>query len=311
MAAPIKPAPIKPAPIKPAAPTAARSGILLLVLALSLAAFGGALMKTLTGELSPMLIGWVRFTGFFLIITPVALARVGRRALRPPRPGVQIVRGLLHAASNVCFVSGVFYLNFADAIAILYVYPFLMVMMAPAVLGERVSVTGWLGVAGGFGGVLLVMRPDFQSFDIGAILVLTAGFLIALQMLLNRKLGVLSDPTVISMWGALAAALVLSLTLPFVWQPITAPQLGILALTALTGAISHTLMILAFSRAPASDLAPFTYSEIVSAVLIGLVMFGTLPDMVSWSGIALITLSGVIVARAQAARIVLRRQPKI
>ena len=155
------------------------------------------------------------------------------------------------------------------------------------------------------------MRPDFQSFDIGAFLVLAAGALIAIQMLLNRKLGVLADPTVISMWGALAAAFALSLALPFVWQPITAGQFGILALTALTGAISHTLMIMAFAQAPASDLAPFTYSEIVSAVLIGFIMFGTLPDLMSWSGIGLITLSGIIVGRAQAARIVLRRQPKI
>jgi drug/metabolite transporter (DMT)-like permease len=130
-------------------------------------------------------------------------------------------------------------------------------------------------------------------------------------MLLNRKLGVLADPTVISMWGALAAAGALTLTLPFVWEPITAAQLGILALTALTGAISHTLMIMAFARAPASNLAPFTYSEIVSAVLIGFIMFGTLPDLISWSGIGLITLSGIIVARAQAGRLVLRRQPKI
>lgn len=290
--------------------TATRSGILFLVIGLSLASLGGALMKSLSGELPPMLIGWVRFTGFFLIIAPVALMRVGRSALRPPRLFVQVVRGLFHAASNVCFVSGVYYLNFADAIAILYVYPFLMVLLAPSVLGERVSLIGWLGVAGGFAGVLLVMRPDFQGSEIGAILVLAAGFLIALQMLLNRKLGVLADPTVISMWGALSATCALTLTLPFVWQPITAAQFGILALTALTGAISHTLMILAFARAPASDLAPFTYTEIVSAVLIGLIMFGTLPDTLSWAGIALITLSGVVVARSQAARIVARRQPK-
>jgi len=289
----------------------ARGGILILVLGLSLAALSGAIMKTLTGDLPPLLIGWVRFAGFCLIIAPVALMRVGRRALRPPRLGIQVIRGLFHAASTVCFIIGVNTLNFADAIAILYVYPFLMVLMAPAILGERVDMAGWLGVAGGFGGVLLVVRPEFQNFDSGAVFVLVAGFFVALQMLLNRKLGVLSDPTVISMWGALVAFCVLSLALPFVWQPISAAQLGLLALTALTGAISHTMMILAFSRAPASDLAPFTYSEIVSAVLIGVVMFGTLPDALSWAGIALIVLSGVIVARVQAGRTVLRRQPKI
>jgi len=289
----------------------ARSGILLIVLGLSMAALTGALMKSLTSELSPMLIGWFRFTGCFLIMVPFALARVGRRAFQPPRIGIQIMRGLLLAIGTLSFMTGVRHLDFADAIAILYVYPFLMTLMAPLVLGERVSAIGWVGVFGGFGGVLLVVRPEFRNFDVSALFVLFTGFLVALQMLLNRKLGTLSDPVVISMWGALVASLVVMLTLPFAWQPVTAAQLGILALTAMTSAISQTLIILALSRAPASDLAPFTYAEIVSAVLIGLVMFGTLPDMLSWAGIGLITLSGIVVARAQAGRTVLRRQPKI
>ena len=291
--------------------SSARNGILLIVLGLSMAALTGALMKSLTSELSPMLIGWFRFTGYFLIMVPIALARVGRRAFKPPRVGIQIMRGLLLAVGTLSFMTGVRDLDYADAIAILYVYPFLMTLMAPLILGERVSAIGWVGVFGGFGGVLLVVRPEFRNFDVSALYVLFTGFLVALQMLLNRKLGTLSDPAVISMWGALVASLVVMLTLPFGWQPVTAAQLGILALMALTSAISQTLMIMAFSRAPASDLAPFTYSEIVSAVLIGFVMFGTLPDTLSWAGIGLIMLSGVVVVRAQAARAVVRRQQKI
>ena len=135
--------------------------------------------------------------------------------------------------------------------------------------------------------------------DAHALFVLCTGAMVALQMLMNRKLGVLADPSVISMWGAMIAALVLLFALPFVWEPIGANQLGIVALMALTSAASQTMMILALARAPASDLAPFTYSEIVAAVLIGLVMFGTLPDVLSWVGIGLIILSGVAVARAQ------------
>jgi drug/metabolite transporter (DMT)-like permease len=290
---------------------AARGGILLIVLGLSIAAFTGALMKTLTTDLSPLLIGWFRFTGAFLILVPFALARAGRKAFRPPRIGIQILRGVFLVVGNLSFMTGVRYLDFADAIAILYVYPFLVTLMAPMILGERVSLIGWLGVIGGFGGVLLVMRPEFRNFDVSALFVLLTGFLVSLQMLLNRKLGVLSDPSVISMWGSLIASLLLLLALPFAWQPVTAVQLGILALMALTSAISQTLIILALSRAPASELAPFTYGEIVAAVLIGFTMFGTLPDAVSWSGIALIIFSGIVVARAQAGRTVLRRQPKI
>lgn len=288
----------------------AHSGILLVVVGLSLAALTGALMKTLTAEMSPLLIGWFRFTGYFLIMLPFALARAGRRAFWPPRPGIQVLRGLFLAVGNISFMFGVRGLDYADAIAILYVYPFLMTLMAPVVLAERVSLTGWAGVFGGFAGVLLVIRPAFGNLDIHALFVLCTGCLVAAQMLMNRKLGVLSDPAVISMWGALIAALVLLTALPLVWIPVNLWQLGILALMAFVSAASQTMMILAFSRAPASDLAPFTYSEIVSAVLIGLVMFGTLPDALSWGGMGLIILSGVVVARAQG-RMVLRRQPKI
>ncbi|MDH3666323.1 MAG: DMT family transporter [Paracoccaceae bacterium] len=287
-----------------------RSGIVLIIAAMSLAAFTGALMKSLTDTMSPMLIGWFRFTGFFIIILPIALARVGRAAFRPPRIGIQVMRGVFQVAGNLTFMFGVMGLAFADAIAILYVYPFLMTLLAPSVLGERVSAAGWLGVFGGFAGVLLVVRPNPSGLDAHALFVLCTGLLVALQMLLNRKLGVLADSSVIAMWGALIASLLLVTTLPFVWTPVAPGDYGIIVLMAFTSAASQTMMILAMSRTPASDLAPFTYTEIVSAVLIGLVMFGTLPDALSWAGIGLITLSGVLVARAQG-RISLRRQPKI
>jgi len=288
----------------------AKSGILLIIVGLSMAALTGALMKTLTSDMSPMLIGWFRFTGYFLIMVPIALYRVGPRAFRPPRPGIQVMRGLFLVVGNLCFMFGVRGLDFADAIAILYVYPFLMTLLAPAVLGERVSTMGWVGVFGGFAGVLIVIRPEFGHIDVHALFVLATGTLVALQMLLNRKLGTLADPAVISMWGAMVPALVLLATLPFVWVPVGSREIGTVVLMAFTSAASQTMMILALARAPASDLAPFTYAEIVSAVLIGLVMFGTLPDALAWAGIGLIILSGVAVARAQG-RMSLRRQPKI
>ena len=277
---------------------------------MSLAAFTGALMKSLTDTMSPMLIGWFRFTGFFIVILPVALARVGRAAFSPPRIGIQVMRGVFQVGGNLTFMFGVMGLAYADAIAILYIYPFLMTLLAPSVLGERVSAAGWFGVFGGFVGVLLVVRPSLGGLDAHALFVLCTGILVALQMLLNRKLGVLADSSVIAMWGALIASLLLMTTLPFVWTPVAPGDYGIIVVMAFTSAASQTMMILAMARAPASDLAPFTYTEIVSAVLIGLVMFGTLPDTLSWAGIGLITLSGVLVARAQG-RISLRRQPKI
>ena len=289
---------------------AVRSGILLIILGLALAAFGGSLMKLATESLSPFIVGWFRFSGYFIILLPIALFRVGRSAFTPPRMGVQIIRGLLMSAGTLLFMFGVAGLDYADAIAILYVYPFLMTLLAPALLGERVSATAWLGVFGGFIGVLLVVRPGFESINIHAVFVIGTGLMVALQMLVNRKLGVLADPTVISTWGAMVAALVLLPAVPVFWAAIEPNVIWVLIAIPFTTAASQTMMILAMARAEASILAPFTYSEIIAAIVIGLIMFGTIPDALSWLGIGLITLCGILVARAKAVE-AQRRQPKI
>ncbi|MHC8510367.1 MAG: DMT family transporter [Rhodospirillales bacterium] len=294
----------------PAAVSPKTLGIVIIIAGLSMAAMTGALMKLLTDDMPPLLVAWVRFVSYFLIIAPFALRRVGMRAWRPPGARIQVLRGVLLTAGNILFIYGVTGLDYADAIAILYVYPFIMTLLAPMVLGERPGLVGWLGCAGGFAGVLAVARPDFGDIDTHAVLVFGAGCMVALQMLLNRKLGVISDPFVVSMWGALIPALALSFAAPFVWRPIGQEHLVIIAVMAVTTAASQTLMILAMSRAKASDLAPFTYTEIASAALIALVMFGTWPDAIASAGIGLIILSGVAVARVQG-RIALRRQQKI
>lgn len=291
--------------------SALNSAILLVVFALSLAALSGALMKGLADELPVAVIVALRFLGYFAMIVPLALWRAGRAAFRPARPLMQVGRGFLMALSTAAFVAGARGLDYADAIAILYVYPFLITLMAPWVLGERVSPVAWAGVFGGFLGVMLVMRPDFASISVSALYVLICAVSVSAQMLLNRSLGKLTDPMVTSMWGAGVAMLLLGSQLPWYWVPLSWTQALILVLLAAIAAISQTLVVLAFARAPAAELAPFTYVEIVAGVIYGLALFGTWPDAFSLAGIALIIVSGVLVAQARSGRLFLRRHPKI
>lgn len=286
-------------------------GIAMIVAGLSAAAFSGALMKLLADTMPALLIVWFRFGGYFLLMLPVVLWRSGRRVLPIPRPGMQLVRGLCMVGATVLFVSGARTLNFADAIAILYAYPFFLTLLAPWLLGEKVSLAVWAGVAGGFLGVLLVVRPSFNGIGLDAVMVLGCALLITSQLIINRKLGAVADPLVTSCYGAGVALLATSPGLPWFWQPVPVENWGILALLGLTGAISHTAIVLAFARTAASDLAPFTYAELISAVLFGWLIFGTLPDWVSWTGIGLISVSGIAVARAMAVRNIPRRVPRI
>jgi len=292
-------------------PAETRQGIILIVVGLIVASFAGAIMKILTEDLSPIQITWIRFFGYTLIMLPIVMIRFGRSALKPARPGIQVIRGITMAGATVAFITGVQTVDFADAIAILYAYPFLLVLLAVMFLGERVNLAGWLGIFGGFIGVLLVMRPEFKSFNSGTMWVFLSAIIISIQLALNRKLGTLSHPLVTSFWGALTATIVLSFFLPFNWQPIGMDILWLITMLVICGCINHTLIVFSFAKATASTLAPFTYFEIVAAVAIGYFMFGTLPIWISWVGIFLITISGLIVARSLPSRETPQRSPKI
>lgn len=267
-------------------------------------------MKMMTTQMEPVMIAWLRFMGYFILLLPLAMWRSGLQALTPPRPVIQVIRGVLLAIGNVSFIIGVQYVDFADAIAILYVYPFLMILFAPLVLGEKVASSAWFGVIGGFTGVVLVMRPDLFDLDIHALLIVMTGLMVSFQMLINRKLGVLADPIVISMWGGLTATLALTPFLYNIWIPIAEWPYMMLIGLAIISALAQVFMVMGFARGEAGLLAPFTYSEIVSAVVIGLAFFGTWPDMLALTGIILIIISGIMVAHSQD-QLTLRRREKL
>ena len=294
-------------------PGTLKSGLVPLLAGLGLAALSGAVMKGLSDELPAFLIVWVRFLGFAALMVPVVLWRTGAaRMLKPVMPWAQVLRGGMMAVGTACFIIAARTLDFAEAITLLYIYPFLITLLAPFFLKEPPRLTTFLGVTGGFLGVLLVARPSADGLAVaGTPFALAAGALIAGQMILNRRLGGAVDPLLTSFWGACVVTVLVTPAAPFLWQAVTAGQAGRLALIAAMAAVSQTLVTIAFSRSPAADLAPFTYIEIIAAVGIGFAFFGTLPDALSFLGMAIIIASGVTVARVQRGRITARRQPKI
>ena len=286
-------------------------GILLVIAALSLAAFSGAIMKLLGEQLSPFQVSWFRFAGMSLMLLPYLVYRYGVAGLWPARPLVQLLRGLTMAGGTTAFVIGVATVDYADAIAILYAYPFVLVILAVLFLGERAGWPVWIGVGCGFIGVLLVMRPEFDRFDSGNLYIFACAIIIGIQLTLNRKLSIVSPPLVTAFAGAVCAALSLTLLLPANWSPIPDEAWWPIFLLVLSGGANQTMLVFAFAHADASTLAPFTYSEIVSAVIFGFLFFGTLPSLLSWAGILLITAGGIYVARALHLQNVSRRVPKV
>ncbi len=283
----------------------------MVMLGLSIAAFSGAIMKLLGDQLSAFQVAWFRFFGMSLLLAPYLIWKYGLKGLKPSRPLIQMIRGLTMAGGTSLFVLGTKTVDFADAIAILYAYPFLLVIIAVLFLGERTTWTVWIGIITGFIGVLLVMRPEFNQVNIGTVYVFICAMIVGIQMALNRKLGAVSPPLITAFSGAICATIALTFLLPGSWQPIPADTWPYIALLVFSGAFNQTLLVYAFAHADASTLAPFTYFEIVSAVIFGYLFFGTLPTTQSWAGILLITCGGIYVARVLHLSNISRRVPKI
>lgn len=275
-------------------------GIALMIGAVSLGAVNGALFKALTPLLNETMIAWTRYAAIFVVLLPIALARNGAGLLKPQQPWLQLTRGLLQCVATWSFVAAVVGMPVADAIALIYVYPFMVTAMAPAVLGERVPIAAWIGVIGGFAGVVIVMQPDLAGINSFALLAVLCGVSIGFITLIGRKLAFGSDPLASATYSALTGTILFALPLPWTWQPVGGEAFLYIVLLGVISATNQWMMLDAFRHASASVLAPFGYAEIVAGVIVGFLWFGEVPGAAVWIGIAVIILSGVLVTRMRA-----------
>ena len=279
-----------------------------------------ALVKYFTDIYDVFLLLWARFFFHFILLGGLALSLHGQRAIHPlipsmgDRPWMQLLRGICLACASLLFFVSLRHLPLADAIALIFVFPLIITALAPFVLGEKVGIHRWGAVAAGFLGVCIIIRPGFAGFSWNNLLPLFAGLALALYLLLNRKLSN-SAPLVVSL-AVIAApgAILFTLGVPLVWQTPQPQHLWIFPLIGLLGAGGHFCYIQAYTKAPASVLAPFGYLEIPVAVLCGWVVFRDFPDIITWTGIAILASSGLYILhrehRADARGALTRRRPR-
>lgn len=256
-----------------------------------------AAAKDLGGQgYPPVLTAWARFALSAVVLSPVLLKRGAVKQMTGPGAGMQIVRAVMLATATVLFFSALVTMPMADALAVYFIYPFLITLLAPFVLNETVGLRRFLAVLIGFCGSLLIIRPGFQEVPTGVYYVLGACVCFALFNLLTRRLTGMSDPWLTVFYQSIVGAVVLT---PFVfshWHTPDTAALGLMALMIFAAIIGHWLLIKAYEQAPASHLAPFGYFEMLSTVTLGYLWFGDLPDALTWAGIAVIILTGVYIS---------------
>ena len=245
-----------------------------------------------------------RFVVQAALMLPVVLAM--GLSLRMSRRAVVLTfwRALTAILSTYCFVAAVRVMPIADALAIVFVEPFIILLIGKLALGEQVGPRRLGASVVGFAGALLVIQPSFATFGAVALFPLATALFFALYMLITRRLSRETHPVTMQFHTALFAAV---LTFPALlvggaagsWQfSLVAPE-GIFWLwvfcVGLAATVSHMAITYALAFAPSATLAPLHYLEIVTATLFGFLVFGDFPNGLTWAGIAVIVASGLYV----------------
>jgi drug/metabolite transporter (DMT)-like permease len=243
---------------------------------------------------------WLRYVLQTLVMMAIFLPRIGMRLVRTSAPGLQVVRGLMLVVSSVVFVLALLHMQIAEVASIVFLAPIIVALAGGPLLGERVGPRTWLALAGGFTGVLLIIRPGGGAFTWWALLPLACAFLFAGYQILTRKLAGRDDPVTTLFYPGLIACFVVPPLFPGAFEVPTVPlHAAMLAVIGVLGAVGHFILIRAHALAPATLLAPFGYAQLLVVLTLGWLVFGQLPDGIALVGIALIASSGLALIAAR------------
>lgn len=252
------------------------------------------LIKAATATQPVLQILWARFV-VHLACVALALKLTGRRV--PPvanKPGLQAVRSLVLAVCNLCFTAAIAFIPLAEATAINFIAPLFVLVLAGWWLNETIGWRRWATVGIGIAGVLVILRPGMGVTHPAAFLVLGTAVLFAVYAVLTRLLARHDDSLTTIFHTGLAASLVTSIAVPFVWVTPSLSGVAQLVVIGALGSLGHYLMILAYAAAPASLLAPFGYTQLVWAALFGWLVFADIPDGATIVGGLVIALGGIL-----------------
>jgi drug/metabolite transporter (DMT)-like permease len=270
-------------------------GILMMVGAFAFFSLLDASAKSVLAELNPPTIVFMRY--FMGLVFAVAWAALlGQpQVFRSVHPKTQFLRGALLCASTAFNFTALQYLQLAQTAAIMFSNPLWVCALSHIILKERVGPRRWAAVIAGFGGVLIIMRPGFQGFHWAMILSLLAALAGALYQLTTRRVGAddRSETSLLhgTLWGTACALPVAG----FAFQMPSGWQWAVLVFAGFCGSFGHYLLIAAHRLAPASLLAPYSYTQIIWMLLLGFLVFGQIPDRWTIIGVLAVVASGLYV----------------
>lgn len=253
----------------------------------------------------------------------------GYQNLKTNRIGLHLFRGFMIVLANMTFFAGLASLSLPTATALFFVAPLFITALSALLLGENVGIRRWLAVVAGLTGVVVMMRPGADAFNLTALLPVAAAFFYAATQIMTRKMGLSEKASTMAFYIQLTFILVSSVvglglgdgsfsgsenpSLEFLTRKWFWPPLGDLIIMTGIGCMSATggyLISQAYRLCEAAFVAPFEYCALPIAIVWSVVFFGEWPDGVTWLGIAFIAGAGLFILwreKAKDTKVVARR----
>ncbi|MFT4149883.1 MAG: DMT family transporter [Paracoccaceae bacterium] len=278
-------------------------GIVLMLAFCALAPLLDVSSKLATETLPVGQITTARFVVQAALMLPVVLWMRLPLRVSPRMAGRVLLRALFLILSTYSFVAAVSFMAIADALAIAFVEPFVLLILGHFLFGDQVGPRRIAACAVGFLGAMLVIQPSLAAFGLRALWPLGTAFCFAFYMLSTRAISASLHPVTMQFHTAVAGMVVM---LPIMvamdgsgtsFDPAMPQGIAWLWLFGMGfwATVSHMCMTYALKFAPTTVLAPLHYSEIVVSVTLGYLVFGDFPNLIAWAGIALIVASGLYI----------------
>lgn len=243
------------------------------------------------------------FFAIFPILMMLAWQHELRTALRTSNPWGHVARGAVGVFAMASSFFAVTRLPLPEAVMLNYAQPLLVVVFSGIFLGETVRVYRWSAVLVGMAGVVIISWPNLSLFGEGIDTHQTAGVIAALMgaslsavaMLLVRRLVHTERSSTIVLWFSLTATTASLLTIPFGWVPLDTWQWVVLVLAGICGGLAQILMTEAYRHAEASTVAPFEYTSMILAILVGYFAFADVPTIYTIIGGLIVVCAGIFI----------------
>ena len=256
-----------------------------------------AIQKTAVIHYSIFQLLFIKYT-FVLLISLIEAKRANNgNFYKSNNLKLQIIRSLLSILESGFFVLSFKYLSLANAHSIGALAPIIIVALSVFILNERVSIKTWIAIFVGFIGVLIIIRPASDVFNVNSFIPLLAAFFLGLYQIATKKMNEYDAPEVSLFYSSLVGIFITSIMALNFWQPVDFLSVYFFVPIGLFFSLGIYFQILALKNARASIIQPFHYTLIFWAIIFGIFFYGDIPDLYTIIGAIIITTSGIFVIK--------------